>query len=114
MTHLQVNAPDSINTHAPEHGVPHWSVGIEWRPGRWDPMSNAPTAGYPILEVRGRTSDGRLLEPMHFAFGGGEEQPAFRGWFVPRGDRNSGFYQVDPVEWQPLTASPNELAPSGA
>lgn len=85
----------------------HWSESVEWRPGRWDPMSNAPIDGYPILEVRGRTASGQLLEPMHYAYGGGEDQPPFRGWFVPY-KAGSGFYEVSPVEWQPLGAQPSE------
>jgi hypothetical protein len=87
---------------------PHWSESIEWRAGRWDPITNAPMGGYPILKVRGRDAKGNILEPIHFAEGGGEEQPPFRGWFVPYGDGRSGFYQVRPIEWQPLRASPIE------
>jgi hypothetical protein len=101
--------PDLINTHAPAHGQPHWSLGIDWRAGRFDPMTNAPSKGFPILNIRGRDKDGKLLEPMHFACGGGEDQPAFRGWFVPFTDPKSGFYEVTPVEWQPLSASPVAL-----
>ena len=100
----QPNVNDTINLHSQAH--PHWSQTVEWRAGRFDPMSNAPTKGYPILHVRGRDKDGKLLEPMHFADGGGEEQPPFRGWFMPYGDRTSGFYEVRPVEWQPLRAEP--------
>lgn len=86
----------------------HWSERIEWRPGRWDPMSNAPMTG-PIVHVRGRDKNGVLLEPMHYAYGGGEEQPPFRGWFIPYSNPKLGFHQVNPVEWQPLKASPDEL-----
>lgn len=92
--------PDRLDS--PRH--PHWSVSCEWRPGRWDPMSNAPAS---TREIRGRDASGKLLEPMHFACDlSGEEQPAFQGWFVPStGGR--GFYQVRPVEWQPLSALPD-------
>lgn len=89
-----------MRMHAPQHGKPHWSETVEWRPDRWDPMDNAPTEGQ-ILEVRGRDAAGSVLEPMHYAYGGGDEQPAFRGWFVPF-KSGRGFFQVSPVEWQPL------------
>lgn len=91
--------------------TPHWSTTVEWRPGRWDPMSNAPVTGYPILRVRGRDKDGKLIENMHYAEGGGEEQPPFKGWFVPAGERS--YSGVDPVEWQPMNASPTEFPDGG-
>lgn len=90
--------PERMNFHSKAN--PHWSTIIEWRTGRWDPMSNAPTDGE-ILFVRGRDKDGNILENIHYAYGGGEEQPFFRGWFIPV-DR--GYHQVFPVEWQPLNA----------
>lgn len=92
-------------THHSER-APHWSDGIEWRAGRWDPMSNAPSTGSKIMHVRGRSAEGRILEPMHYASGGGEEQPCFDGWFVPYANGTRGFHQVHPVEWQPLRAQP--------
>lgn len=70
-------------------------------------MSNAPVLGM-ILHVRGRDASGRILEPMHYACGGGEEQPPFEGWFVPY-KHGEGFYQVQPVEWQPLSATYDDL-----
>lgn len=92
--------PDfSINGHSEQH--PHWSFAIDWPSDRWDPLSNAPTMGN-VIAVRGRDENGKILEPMHYAYGGGEEQPPFRGWFVPMSDPRSGFIQVSPVEWQPL------------
>jgi dihydrofolate reductase len=81
----------------------HWSDDVEWRPGRWDALSSAPQD---CTYVRGRAADGKLLEPMHYACGGGEEQPSFDGWFLPYSD-GSGFYQVRPVSWQPLRALPD-------
>ncbi len=86
---------------------PHWSEAGDWRPGRWDPMVNAPSRGN-ILNVRGRGAQGETFEPMHYACGGGEEQPYFVGWFVP--DTCGGFVQVHPVEWQPLRAAIKETA----
>lgn len=87
---------------------PHWSESVEWPADRWDPMINAPRAGYPILHLRGREAGGRIVEPMHYACGGGEEQPRFEGWFVPAGDHFNN--QVEPVEWQPLRAQPQSPA----
>lgn len=89
---------------------PHWSVATEWRPGRWDPMTNAPT-GPRCLDIRGRSAEGILLEPMHFAEDlSGEDQPGFSGWFLPYpmtdGRSHSGYYQVRPIEWQPMSAQP--------
>lgn len=98
--------PDfSISGHSKQQ--PHWSFSIDWPADRWDPMSNAPTMGEVIM-VRGRDAEGRILEPMHYAYGGGEEQPAFIGWFVPMRDPRSGFTQVSPVEWQPLVVRQEE------
>lgn len=88
---------------------PHWSLSVDWRPGRWDPLTNAPVGGYPILHVRGRCEDGSIIDDMHYACGGGEEQPPFDGWFAPY-KSGDGFYQVRPVEWQPLTAEPEAHA----
>lgn len=83
----------------------HWSDDVDWRPGRWDDMSTAPKD---CTNVRGRTADGKVLEPMHYAFDhSGEDQPYFDGWFVPYTDPGAGFYQVRPVAWQPLRALPD-------
>lgn len=96
--------------HCDQH--PHWSESVDWRPGRWDPLDNAPSEGSPILNVRGRLADGTIVEPMHRACGDGDGlMPPFNGWFVPCktlfgptvGD---GFHEVSPVEWQPLRAAP--------
>jgi hypothetical protein len=103
---------DNMNLHnLPDH--PHWSEGIEWRDGRWDSMSSAPTAGYPVLHVRGRDEHGAVIEDMHYAYGDGDGlMPAFRGWFKPDvGGR--GYVEVRPVEWQPLHAKP-QAAPEAS
>lgn len=98
-----VNNPAALEDQNDSRRAPHWSHTIEWRPGRWDPMANAPR---PCTEIRGRTATGQLLEPMHFAQDlSGEDQPAFCGWFVPSSS-GSGFVEVSPVEWQPLRAQP--------
>lgn len=92
---------DPINVHSPQH--PHWSESVEWRSGRWDSMSSAPTKGSTIMFIRGRGADGQIFEQMHYAVGGGDEQPPFEGWFVASSDDRS-FCQVFPVEWQPSRA----------
>lgn len=102
--------PDLLDLvlHSPDHGRPHWSEAVDWRPGRWDPMNSAPTRGYPILHVRGRTLDGKIIEDMHYACGDGDGlMPPFDGWFAPE-PGGAGFYQVRPVEWQPQRAIPQE------
>lgn len=96
-----------MQTHAPEHGKPHWSETTVWRPGRWDPMHSAPSRGWPILHVRGRTADGKVINEMHYACGDGDGlMPPFDGWFAPDDDKRTGFHQVHPIEWQPLRATP--------
>ena len=64
--------------------------------------------GYEIMHVRGRSLKGEILEPMHYACSDGDGmQPPFVGWFVPYPNRSDGFYEVSPVEWQPLHAKPD-------
>ena len=60
-----------------------------------------------------RSEGGSIFEPMHYAHGDGDGlMPAFDGWFVPyRPDLSGGFYQVRPVEWQPLRADPATVPP---
>lgn len=97
-------AHETMNLHSEAN--PHWSETVHWRAGRFDPMSNVPTEGFPILHIRGRDANGRLLEPMHYAYGDGDGlMPPFIGWFVPD-SRDTRFCEVHPVEWQPLWASP--------
>src|SRR6478735_7107464 len=86
--------------HTEQH--PHWSLAVQWRPGRWDPMTNAPSEGYPILHVRGRRADGTIIPKMHRACGDGDGlMPPFDGWFAPYASGSDGFHEVHPVEWQP-------------
>ena len=67
-------------------------------------MSEAPTTG-PIVEILVATTDragcnGWLI--AHYADGGGEEQPRFRGWFYWTG---YDFDQIDSsklIGWLPL------------
>jgi hypothetical protein len=90
-------------THSPPLH-PHWSEAAEWRHDRWDPMCTAPSRGSVIVEVRGKTADGSIIDRMHYAVGGGDEQPPFEGWFAPYSS-GRGYYQVSPVAWQPLRAT---------
>jgi hypothetical protein len=68
------------------------------------PMNEAPTTG-PIVEILVATTNragcnGWLI--VHYADGGGEEQPRFRGWFYWTG---YGFNQIDSsslIGWLPL------------
>lgn len=68
------------------------------------PMSEAPTTG-PVVEVLVATTDragckGWLI--AHYAHGGGEEQPRFRGWFFWTGH---AFVEIEPgtlLGWLPL------------
>lgn len=82
---------------------PHWSRKILWRDGRWDNLCNAPTIGN-ITWVRGRTAQGETFE-MHYACGGGDDQPPFKGWFR---QWPGMMVEVFPIEWQPLSAKINE------
>ena len=90
---------------------PHWSTRVEWRHDRWDPMINAPVAGYPILHIRGRTANGTIFEPVHRAYGDGDGMMSpFDGWFAAYPNKNAGFYEVLVVEWQPLRATYGAIA----
>lgn len=68
------------------------------------PMSEAPTTG-PVVEILAATTDragckGWLI--IHYAHGGGEDQPPFRGWFYWTG---FGFQEVlkgTLLGWLPL------------
>lgn len=70
------------------------------------PMKEAPTTG-PVQEILVATTDragckGWLI--AHYAYGGGEEQPRFRGWFYWTG---YDFQQIDEATllgWLPLPA----------
>lgn len=103
-------APDQFTKDMNMHSYtqPHWSVGIKWRDGRWDPLTNAPTRGNIIMSVRGRDREGRIYEPVHYAHGDGDGlMPPFIGWFRPATE-SRGFIEVSICEWQPLWAKPTE------
>lgn len=68
------------------------------------PMSEAPVTG-PVVEILAATNDragckGWLI--VHYADGGGDDQPRFRGWFYWTG---YGFAQIENdklLGWLPL------------
>jgi hypothetical protein len=74
------------------------------------PMSEAPTTG-PVREILVATTnragcDGWLI--VHFADGGGEEQPRFHGWFFWTG---YGFNEIEAstlLGWLPLPDVPKK------
>lgn len=92
---------------------PHWSEAVEWPAERWDPLTNAPTMGR-VLEVRGRTAEGRVIEPVHYACGDGDGlMPSFDGWFRPvvgSAGKVLRYDQVQIVEWQPLSVRAPDAA----
>ena len=54
----------------------------------------------PPKNVRVLMVDGSVIEPAHFAWGGGEDQPFYHGWFEPC---ESGYTQIDqPIAWQEI------------
>lgn len=117
---------DRINHHSED--LPHWSNEVkDWPRDRWDPMTNAPKCGMEIrirytevkslqslrnadLQKRRVMPSQRSVEYAHYACGGGDEQPAFNGWFE-RKEGVSGFTEIPSneklMEWQPLWADKN-------
>lgn len=70
----------------------------------WNPIATAPRNA---TDIRVRMEDGSILEPAHWACDlSGEDQPAFRGWFIPVRDSRGTIscYRgiPEPTEWQPL------------
>lgn len=68
------------------------------------PMSEAPTTG-PVVEILAVTTDragcaGWLI--VHYAIGGGEDQPPFRGWFYWTGHCFAQVEESKLVGWIPL------------
>jgi hypothetical protein len=81
-----------------------WAEPLDetWEAEGWLPMWAAVRS---TKEIRVRTVDGAIHEPVHFAQDlSGEEQPPFSGWFKPSG---SGYAEVENVKaWMPLAATP--------
>lgn len=68
------------------------------------PMSEAPKTG-PIVEILVATTDragckGWLI--AHYAYGGGEDQPPFRGWFFWTGHDFCELDERKLLGWLPL------------
>jgi len=80
------------------------------------PMAEAPTTG-PVVEVLVATTDragckGWLI--AHYADGGGEDQPRFRGWFFWTG---FDFRQIESgtlLGWLPLPMLDARMSAEGA
>jgi hypothetical protein len=74
----------------------------------WQSMDTSPKEGYPVQHVQLLMPDGSIVPDAHWAYGGGEEQPAFGpAWFRPflRPDGSvSSYYEVTgkPQAWAPL------------
>lgn len=88
------------------HDLPFHGILIRWDARDWQPMETAPKEGYPIEHVDLLLTDGKIVEHAHWAYGGGEDQPAFGpAWFKPYGSgRNpSGYHEVygKPTHWRP-------------
>jgi hypothetical protein len=67
----------------------------------WFHMQGAPLD---CTWVMGKLADGRVVR-MHWADGGGEDQPRFRGWFVQAGSESHPYFsQVEPTRWKPEAA----------
>lgn len=76
------------------------------------PMSEAPTSG-PVVEILVATTDragcnGWLI--AHYANGGGEEQPRFRGWFFWTGYEFQQIKTEKLLGWLPLPSLLNGRA----
>jgi len=77
-------------------------------PGALRPMSEAPMSG-PMMDILVAMVDrhgNRRWTISHYAFGGGEDQPPFRGWFFWTGH---GYAQLDAhgmLGWLPLPQVP--------
>lgn len=68
------------------------------------PMSEAPTTG-PVVEILALTTDNhdnRRWLVVHYAHGGGEDQPPFRGWFYWTGHRYSEIHPRLMLGWLPI------------
>lgn len=68
----------------------------EFEERRWRPMSKYKKD---LSRVRVKMEDGTIYPDAHWAEGGGEEQPYFKGWFIPLGDEFSSI--EDPIAWMP-------------
>lgn len=90
-----------------------WAEPLDptWEAEGWLPMWAAKKSAQ--IEVIVRTSDGSIIQPVHFAQDlSGEEQPPFSGWFRPSG---SGYACVENVKaWKPLSADSASKLTQGA
>lgn len=73
----------------------------------WRDMDSAPKDA---TWIRVLLEDGAECR-AHWACGGGEEQPPFKGWFVARGDY---FSEVEPLKWMPEDLSQHHIGQKSA
>lgn len=82
----------------------------------WRSMDRAPKEGYPIQHVDLLMEDGSIEKNAHWAQDlSGEDQPPFRGWFVPveRDDGSVNFNRQVAGEikaWAEIRSEPNSLS----
>ena len=75
--------------------------------GGWMPIETAPKNAKEIL-VRTQDKHGNVgVVVAHYADGGGEDQPPYKGWFMRN---NYGFHEIAMklLDWQPLPPLPKE------
>lgn len=102
--------PDTSEMWRDTERAPHWSNGIEWRPGRWDPIANAPRSHQ---RIRIREHNGTVRDNCHFVMhgvvrDGGYHDLAAGSWtFEVIGQQGQVlmYRAVNvPIEWQPMRA----------
>jgi hypothetical protein len=67
----------------------------------WQPIEAAPKNG---TKIRALMHDGTRHHDVHWADGGGEDQPRYRGWFRPSRNDEDRFHFVGidtPLAWKP-------------
>ncbi len=79
----------------------------------WRDMASAPRdASEIIVRIPKKSWPGYYRQIAHWAEGGGDDQPPFRGWFRFMAD---GYVElpVKPTGWMPLPAPPRDLSQGG-
>ncbi|MGQ0621337.1 MAG: hypothetical protein ACT4QA_15670 [Panacagrimonas sp.] len=89
------------------------NVGLSAGLDDWRSMDTAPRN---TTDVRVRMADGTEHARAHWACDmSGEEQPPYRGWFVPvlRHDGRVSFFSGidEPAQWRPILSSNAEVEP---
>lgn len=69
----------------------------------WQPIETAPKNATWIVGRYKAKFGGWHYHVVHWADGGGDDQPRFRGWFKWSGASGGDMHQVDPPhEWTPF------------